>query len=217
MTDNAVYDLSVTDALLTTTRAVRKRLDFDKPVPKEVIMECLDISQQAPTGGNRQGWSWLVVTEQAKKDALADMFRRMAGPYLAAANEQNEAAGSAQDSRVFSSAEFLAERIQDVPVMVIPCINVAGMPKDAPPVAWASVMGSIFPAVWNFQLALRSRGLGSTLTTFHLRYADEAAELLGIPDDYMQAALLPVAYTVGTEFKAAKRPPIDSIVHWENW
>ncbi|MDA1101586.1 MAG: nitroreductase family protein [Proteobacteria bacterium] len=212
------FDLSMTDALLSTTRAVRKRLDLQRPVPRTVINECLELSLQAPTGSNRQGWSWIVITDANKRAALADLYRKGAGSYLQDAVQESAAlGGDSQDSRVFSSALYLAERLQDVPVHVIPCISVAHMEENPPRAAWAGVMGSIFPAVWSFQLALRSRGLGSALTTLHLRCEDEANALLGVPDGVMQVALLPVAYTIGTDFKPAKRPPASEIVHWEQW
>ncbi|MDP7546774.1 MAG: nitroreductase family protein [Alphaproteobacteria bacterium] len=211
MTD---FDLAVTDALLSTTRAVRKRLDLERPVPREVIDECLELSLQAPTGSNRQGWSWIVVTEGEKRAALADLYRKGAGTYLQDAAAQG---GDGQDSRVFSSALYLAERLQEVPVHVIPCINVEHLEENPPRAAWAGLMGSIFPAIWSFQLALRARGLGSALTTLHLRCEDEANALLGVPDGVMQVALLPVAYTIGTDFKPAKRPPVSEITHWEQW
>ncbi|MFP6774440.1 MAG: nitroreductase family protein [Alphaproteobacteria bacterium] len=213
-----VFDLSVTDALLSTTRAVRKRLDLDRPVPAEVINECLDLSQQAPTGSNRQGWAWLVVTDKDKRAALGDMYHRGAMAYLNQAEvDAAQIDDGGQTSRVIDSALYLADKLQNVPVHVIPCINVGLMPDNPPRAAWAGVMGSIMPAVWSFQLALRARGLGSVLTTLHLSQEKEAAELLGIPDDFMQVALLPVAYTKGTDFKPAKRPPIGDITHWEQW
>ena len=213
-----VFDLSVTDALLSTTRAVRKRLDFDRPVPAEVINECLDLSQQAPTGSNRQGWAWLVVTDKDKRAALGEMYHRGAMAYLnQAEKDAAQMDDGGQTSRVIDSALYLADKLQDVPVHVIPCINVGLMPDNPPRAAWAGVMGSIMPAVWSFQLALRARGLGSVLTTLHLSQGKEAAALLGIPDDFMQVALLPVAYTMGTDFKPAKRPPIGDITHWEQW
>lgn len=212
-----VYDLSVTDALLSTTRAVRKRLDFDKPVPRQIIVDCLNLALQAPTGSNRQGWRWIVVTDADTRMALADLYRKGVGSYLDDAYREATARGAAQDSRVFDSARYLAERLQDAPVHVIPCILADHIPADAPPRAWGGLMGSIFPAMWSFQLALRARGLGSVLTTLHLKYEDEAAALLGIPDDIVQAGLLPVAYTIGTDFKPAKRRPLEEIVHWEKW
>lgn len=213
----SVYDLATTDGLLSTTRAVRKRLDFERPVAPETIRECLELTLQAPTGSNRQGWRWIVVTDQAKRAALADIYRRGAGGYLAAAQQEAEAAGRAQDGRVYDSANYLADRLQDAPVHVIPCIRVDHLPADPPRRVWAGLMGSIMPAVWSFQLALRARGLGSVLTTLHLQHDAEAAALLGIPDGIMQVGLLPVAYTKGVDFKPAKRPPLDDVLHWDSW
>jgi nitroreductase len=213
----SVYDLSVTDALLSTTRAVRKRLDFDKPVPRQIVCDCLELALQAPTGSNRQGWRWIVVTDADTRMALADLYRKGAGAYLEDAYREASARGAVQDSRVFDSARYLAERLQDAPVHVVPCIVADHIPADAPRRAWGGLMGSIYPAMWSFQLALRARGLGSVLTTLHLQYEDEAAALLGIPDGVIQAGLLPVAYTIGTDFKPAKRRPLDEIVHWEKW
>ena len=210
------FDTEMTDELLATTRAVRKRLDLGRPVEREVIVQCLELALQAPTGSNRQGWRWLVVTDAATRSSLAELYRAGASDYLRTAREEAIEAGNRQDERVFDSAQYLADHLHEVPVHVIPCIS-ATVPENAPPQAWAGVMGSIFPAVWSFQLALRSRGLGTCLTTLHLRKADEAARLLGIPDDVMQVGLLPVAYTLGTEFKRAKRQPLESVLHWEHW
>lgn len=213
----ALFDLSQTDGLLTTTRAVRKRLDLDRPVPREVIRECLELAIQAPSGSNRQGWRWLVVSDVEKRRALAELYRQGAGSYLEDAHREATARGDAQNSRVFDSARYLAEHLQDVPVHVIPCIRDDHLTADPPRHVWPGLMGSILPAVWSFQLALRSRGLGSVLTTLHLAHAEEAKALLGIPDGIMQVALLPVAYTLGTEFKPAKRQPLDEILHWDTW
>ncbi len=211
-----LFDLDTTDELLSTTRAVRRRLDLDRPVEPEVITECLELATQAPTGSNRQGWRFVVVTEAETRRALAELYRRGAMAYLSKAHERARGAGNAQNERVFSSTLHLAENFERVPVHVIPCIE-SRITPGSPVIAWASLMGSIFPAIWSFQLALRSRGLGSCLSTLHLNHADEAAELLGIPDGILQVALLPVAYTIGTNFKPAKRPPVESVVHWERW
>ena len=211
------FDLQETTKLLSTTRAVRKRLDFNKPVPREVIMECLDISQQAPTGSNRQGWRWLVVSDSEKRKALADIYRKGAGDYLVNSEAKAAADGDHQSVRVYSSAQYLAENLEKAPVHVIPLIKTDHMPENPPARAWAGLMGSIMPAVWSFQLALRARGLGSALTTLHLHHAENAADLLSIPDKFMQVGLLPVAYTLGTDFKPAKRPPVENIVSWEKW
>ena len=207
------FDIAMTDALLSTTRAVRKRLDLERPVPRAIIDECLELAVQAPTGSNSQTWRWVVVEDAGKRQALAALYRKAAEPYLSGAAEL---AGDAQTQRVFDSAMYLMDRLQDVPMHVIPCI--AGRPEANAPVAMlGGLFGSIFPAVWSFQLALRARGLGSTLTTLHLMEEQAAAELLGIPDDVMQIALLPVAYTKGTDFKPAKRPPVAKITHWNQW
>lgn len=212
-----VFDLEQTDGLLTTTRSVRKRLDLERPVPREVIRDCLELAIQAPTGSNRQGWRWLVVTDAAKRAALAEIYRKGVGGYLEDSIRDAQARGAAQDGRVFDSARYLAENLQDVPVHVIPCIRADHLADEPPRHVWPGLMGSILPAVWSFQLALRARGLGSVLTTLHLSQAAEAQSLLAIPDGIMQVALVPVAYTKGTDFKLAKRRPLEEILHWDEW
>lgn len=210
----APFDLNVTDGLLTTTRSVRRRLDCERPVEREVILDCLRIAQQAPTGSNMQIWRWMVVTDPEKRRALAGLYAS-GKPML----ERSRAAMSKEDhqtQRVYDSAEYLLDHLHEVPVMVIPCITAARWP-DIDSCTLASIYGSIFPAVWSFQLALRSRGLGSVLTTLHLLKEQETAELLGMPEGIMQVGLLPVAYTKGTDFKPVPRPPIESITHWNRW
>ena len=205
------FDLAQVDALLSTTRAVRKRLDLDREVPDDVLLECLQLAVQAPTGSNRQGWRWMVVRDPAKRQALADIYNRGGGAYL-----RDAAAGAdpaTQIGRVMDSATFLAENLARVPVMVIPMI-VGRVDENN---GAAGLFGSIIPAMWSFQLALRSRGLGSCYTTIHLRHEDEAAELLGIPPHLTQAGLLPVAYTKGTDFKAAARPPVEEITYLDTY
>jgi len=220
--DAMEFDLTQTDALLSTTRAVRKRLDFDRDVPDDVLLECLQLAVQAPTGSNAQGWRWMVVRDAEKKQALADMYRRAGGDYLAAAAEAADP--DSQGGRVMDSANFLAQNLQDSPVMVIPLIIgrlddfVAAAPSGAGITnAAAGLLGSIIPAMWSLQLALRSRGLGSCYTTIHLGLEQEAAELLGIPPHMTQAGLLPVAYTKGTDFKAASRSPVETITYLDSY
>ena len=210
------FDLAQTDELLGTTRAVRKRLDFNRPVPRALINDCIALSQQAPTGGNSQGWRWIVVEDKNKRYSLAEIYRKAAGGYLKAEGAKAEKAGDQQTLRVFHSALYLAENLELAPLHVIPCLM--GRPEEGTPiVSVAAMMGSIFPAVWSFQLALRARGLGSCLTSLHLMFEQEAAALLDIPDNVMQVALLPVAYTKGTDFKRAKRPDPHTIIHWDSW
>lgn len=211
------FDLDQVNALLSTTRAVRKRLDFDREVPDDVLLECLQLAVQAPTGSNRQGWRWLVIRDQATKDGLAELYRRGGGDYLAAAAEAADA--STQSGRVMDSANFLAEHLAEAPVLVIPLI-IGRIDGGSGPVGngdAAGLFGSIIPAMWSFQLALRSRGLGSCYTTLHLGLEAEAAELLGIPGHITQAGLLPVAYTKGTDFKPAARPPVETITYLDRY
>jgi nitroreductase len=212
---SAPFDLKVTDALLSTTRAVRKRLDLTKPVPREVILDCIRLSQQAPTGSNAQTWRWLVVTDAGLKKEIARVYREGGAQYLEMARK-TAAGGDPQTKRVYDSAFWLLDHLADVPVHVIPCV-IGRPPASAPVVAHASVYGSIFPAVWSFQLALRSRGLGSVLTTLHLFREEEVAKLLGIPEGVAQVGLLPVGYTKGTDFKPAARPAPDTITRWNRW
>lgn len=210
------FDLAMTDELLATTRAVRKRLDLDREVPRSVIETCLELAVQAPTGSNSQTWRWVVVEDADKRKALADLYRRGGGTYLSSAGEEARKQGDAQTLKVFDSAIYLAENLEKVPVHVIPCVE-GRPPAETPAPMLAGLYGSIFPAVWSFQLALRARGLGSALTTLHLAHEREAAEVLGLPDNVLQVALLPVAYTIGTDFKRAKRPPVAGITHWNGW
>jgi nitroreductase len=212
---SAPFDLSVTDRLLSTTRAVRRRLDLSRPVEREVVLDCIRLSQQAPTGSNRQGWRWLVVEDAQKRAALARLYEEGASGYLTQAREQLSDEDR-QTRRVHDSAFWLMQHLAEVPLHVIPCIE-GRLPEDVSNFAAASLYGSIFPAVWSFQLALRSRGLGSTLTTLHLSREREAAALLGIPDDVSQVALLPVAYARGASFAPASRPPPQDITFWNDW
>jgi nitroreductase len=201
------------DELLSTTRAVRRRLDLTRPVPREVLEECLRLAQQAPTASYRQDWHFVVVTDEEKRRALGELWRSVAVQYLGG---RSSAAADGSAKRLLESVEHLIAHIHEVPVHVIPCVE--GRTDHAPVVVQASRWGSIIPAAWSFMLAARARGLGTVWTTFHLRQEREAAELLGIPfDEVMQAALIPVAYTLGTDFKPAARHPLDTMVHWERW
>lgn len=202
---------SAADWLLSTTRTVRKRLDLDRPVPPEVITQCLQLAVQAPTGSNTQGWRWIVVTDPAVRARLAEFYRSGGGAYLA--RRSGAPAPDEQTARVQESAGYLMRVIDRVPVLVIPCIR--GRLRSVEHAA--GFYGSILPAVWSFALALRSRGLGSAWTTFHLAHERQAAELLGIPDDVTQVAMLPVAYTVGTDFRPAGRGPVREITYWDRW
>jgi nitroreductase len=186
---------------------------LDREVGDDVLLECLQLAVQAPTGSNRQSWRWMVIRDPDKKEALADIYRRAGGDYLKQA--ARDAGDQGQTARVLDSANYLAQNLGRVPVMVIPMI--IGRLDALEVNSAAGLFGSIMPAIWSFQLALRSRGLGSCLTTLHLGLEHEAAALLGIPDHMTQAALIPVAYTVGTDFKPAARPPVEGITYLDTY
>jgi nitroreductase len=207
------------DELLTTTRAVRKRLDLAKPVSRELVLECVEVAVQAPTGSNAQGWQWVFVDDPDKKQALADLYGRGFDPYIGAGGRQYPEGDTRAErgEKVAASAVYLREHFHEVPVLMVPCIE-GRPPKDGGAFAQASWWGSIIPAIWSFMLAARARGLGTAWTTLHLPFEHEAAELLGIDDTrYTQAGLFPVAYTLGTDFKPAPRLDVDRLVHWNTW
>jgi len=207
-------DRANADLLLSTTRSVRKRLDFDRPVEREVLLECLRLAVQAPTASNRQSWRWMIVTDPGLRLKIADYYREAALPYLRESQANAANGEDAQNTRVFDSAMYLAENLEKAPVFVIPCVEEdIGADRGAAIVG----LGSIVQAGWSFQLALRARGLGSTWTTLHLHRAKETAELLGMPAGITQVSLIPVAYTKGLDFKPAKRPPVEEITHWDRW
>ena len=207
------------DQLLTTTRSVRKRLDLERPVPLEIVRECLEIALQAPSGSNRQGWHWIVLTDPEPRKAVADLYARSYEAYrnspgYAAVHKGASDERQAVQTRVASSADYLAEHMAEVPVLVIGAIHAGA---ELPAANQAGLWGSLLPAAWNLQLALRARGLASAWTSLHLTYEKEIAELLGIPASVRQGVLLPVAYSKGTDFSPAPRQPLDEVLHVNAW
>lgn len=206
------------DELLTTTRTVRRRLDLTRPVPHELIRECLEIALQAPSGGNRQGWHWIVVTDPDVRAGVAEVYQRGWRAYSASGGSAARLFGedperAAVQRRVGDSAAYLAEHLAQVPVLVIPCLRVAKLPAGNQ----AGVWGSLLPAVWNYMLAARARGLGTAWTTLHLPHEGEVAELLGLPDEVRQGALVPTAYYTGETFRPARRQPLEEVLHLDRW
>ncbi len=212
-------DLAAADHLLTTTRSVRKRLDPKRPVESDVLRRCLEIALQAPTGSNAQGWHFVVVTDADKRNALAELYRNAFAMYRnfnADAPQLKEGDPRREQTlRIVDSASYLAEHLHEMPVHVVPCIE--GRVESAGVLAQASVYGSILPAVWSLMLALRARGLGSAWTSLHLMFEQDAARILGVPETVTQVALLPVAYFTGTDFKPARRLPLETAVSWNTW
>jgi nitroreductase len=205
------------DELLTTTRSVRKRLDLSKPVPLELIKECIEVALQAPSASNRQTWHWIVVTEPELRAKIGELYRKSHTAYAAKGGAARLYADdpdrNATQLRVVDSSTHLAEHMGEVPVMVIACQQADALPEGNQAAVW----GSIIPAAWSYMLAARARGLGSAWTTLHLEYEREVAELLGIPGDIHQAVLLPTAYYTGETFKRAPRQPLDSVLHVNTW
>lgn len=206
------------DELLTTTRTVRKRLDLDRPVPLELVRECLAVALQAPSGSNRQGWHWVVVTNPDKRRAIGEVYRRAVDGYLRSPAAASKLFGDDPErgpvqQRVGDSVAYLGEHLGDVPVLVIPCLTVRRLDAGNQAGLW----GSLLPAAWSYMLAARARGLGTAWTTLHLRYEDEVAALLGLPADVRQGVLIPTAYYTGETFRPAPRVPLDEVLHIDGW
>lgn len=221
-------DLQTVDHLLTTTRTVRKRLDLERPVPDEVLRECFRLAVQAPTGSNLQSWRWVVVTDDALRAQVGEVYSRAIGPYNSFWDQSIDPTNKSL-RKVVDSSMFLERIMPNVPVLVIPCALgttaqsetfFEGLGYGGPALrnlVASGFYGSIWPAVWSFMLALRSRGLGSALTTMHLALEKEMGELLGIPDTVTQVGLIPVAYYTGDDFKPAKRRAPEEITYWNGW
>lgn len=206
--------------VLTTTRSVRRRLDLDRPVGLETVKECLEIALQAPSGSNAQRWQFVVVTDAGRRAAVGDVYRRACTDYL----ESSGAAGRlfADDperarvqQRVHASVRHLADTMGRVPVLVVPCLELAG--PGLPEGNQAGLWGSLLPAAWSYMLAARTRGLGTAWTTLHLAYEREVAEILELPPQVHQGALIPTAHSVGTDFRPAPRRPLEEVLHVDGW
>ncbi|TDC04031.1 nitroreductase family protein [Nonomuraea longispora] len=236
----SLFDLGEVDRLLTTTRSVRRRLDVERPVPAEVVREALELAVQAPTAQNLQHWRWIVITEEKVRLGVAEQFRQARWLDRYRGTRSRRGRREAESRRLQDSADSVVELIAKVPVLVVPCM--VGRPPDIGRIdaEWtgrgyrfdpddirsrsrmgammaSNFYGSIYPAIWSFQLALRSRGLGSTITCMNLMFPGPFAELLGIPEVVTPICVLPVAYTVGTDFRPAPRVPAGERTFWNRW
>jgi nitroreductase len=207
--------------VLTTTRAVRRRLDLDRAVDRAVLVECTRIAQQAPSGRNRQRWDFVFVTDSARRAELARLWRlgltNPTGLNYDSAPSREDFAGHGWRA-ITRSLAYLADNLERVPVLLVPCVRVGSRVEMSDPVIQAGTWGSVLPAVWSFMLAAREHGLGSVWTTPHLHYEREAAAVLGVPfESVMQCALIPLAHTVGTDFKPGRRVEAEEVMHWQRW
>ncbi|HEX4110452.1 MAG TPA: nitroreductase family protein [Solirubrobacteraceae bacterium] len=211
------------EQVLTTTRAVRKRLDLDREVPRELIEQCIELAQQAPTRSNIQPGHFFVVADAAKRAAIADYYRQAWDIYTGVAGEAHQDEAHLKDEgqlatipAVLDSARYLADNLERVPVLVIPCVR--NRTDNASAALQSFIWGSILPSAWQFCLAARDRGLGTCWTTLHTFFEKEIAELLGIPfEEFQQVALIPVAYYTGDGFKPTRKLPLEQVVHWDTW
>lgn len=207
------------DELLTTTRTVRKRLDLSRPVPLDLVRECLDVALQAPSGSNRQGWQWVVIDDAATRAGIGALYREAVADYLDSSGSAARLFADDPDrapvqQRVGDSVAWLGEHLGEVPVLVLACLR-AG--ERLPTGNQAGLWGSLLPAAWSYMLAARARGLGTAWTTLHLTREAEVAELLGLPADVHQGVLIPTAYYTGESFRPAPRAPLDTVLHLNRW
>ena len=205
--------LQAIERLLATTRSVRRKLDFERPVEPELIEACIDLAVQAPTGAQAEAWRFLVVTDPDKKKALGDLYRTAFDRY-ATLRADAARAGGQEPPPERAAPRSLAERLHEFPVLIVACSEGRPGPELAQQVAF---YGSILPAAWSLMLALRARGLGATWTTLHLVHADEAAQLLGIPAEATQTVLLPVAWLKDAVLRPAERKPAREVTYWNAW
>ena len=213
--------------MLTTTRAVRRRLDLTRPVEPEIVQHCIAIALQAPIGLYRETRHFVMVSNAETRAAIAALYRKAAegrrrGTMPRDAYLTNLRITDAADpnftrqQRMFASNDYLVEHMHEVPLLLVACVE--GRVEHAGAGAQASLYASIVPAVWSLMLALHARGIGSTLATAYIQSVDkEVAQLLGIPDGVTQAALLPIAYFTGSDFKHAVRASAVERTHWNRW
>ena len=210
------FDRREIDRLLTTTRAVRRRLDLERPVGEDVLRECIGLATHAPNASNQQAWKWVVVLDRDLRRQVGEEYRRIIVPPVEALRKQKLLAGDEAGVRISDSVLYLAEHMGEVPAQVILCFDFR-VDASTPLAFTARMFASVYPAVWSFQLALRSRGLGSVLTTAHLLDDAPLGRLLRIPSHYTQTCLIPVAYTRGTHFEPAPRLPVEGVIEWNGW
>jgi nitroreductase len=217
------FELAEIDRLLTTTKAVRYRLDLERPLDPALVVDCIRLANYAPNASNAQEWHWVVVTDPDIRRRAGEQYRKVLVPLVSTMLANKEAAGDEAGARISRSILYLAEHMGEVPVLVFPCYDLSAAterygrvlsPERAPTAMRSDQYASIYPAVWSFQLALRSRGLGSVLTTAHQLEQPAMAEILDIPTTWDQTCLIPVAHVTGGDFTPSPRRPVEETIIW---
>ena len=201
------------DWALSTTRSVRRRIDWERPVAPEVIEAAIDVATQAPTGVQSENWRFLVLTEAEPKQAVAALYRSAFERYVAARTEAS--AASTEVATPSAAQAQLAERLAEMPALILVCAE--GVPTSEVAALQVGFYGSILPAAWSLMVALRVRGIGSTWTSLHLLHAEETARALGIPEGVTQTVLLPCGYTKDATLRPAQRKRAPEITYWNRW
>ncbi len=204
------FDVAEADRLLSTTRAVRRRIDTDRPVADDVLFDCIDVAEQAPSGGNVASRRWLVIRDPATKRRLAELYAE-SGEFMTKIADRLEGTGHAQE-KVFASSAHLVEHFDAAPALVI--AGIWGRHDDS---GRPGLFDSVLQSAWSFNLALRARGLGTAWTTMLNAREAELTEILGIPPGVTTVVTFPVGYTIGTDFKAVARRPAEEITYFERW
>jgi nitroreductase len=224
MTGAVITDI---DEVLTTTRAVRRRMDFNRPVERSVVEDCLRLAQQAPMGSNLEDWRAVAVDDPGLKARLAELYTEVWHQTVEGPLASGEAATTTRlspdvrgdevsrdrQARILSGVKYLVDHLAEVPVLVILC-STKPIPERPVGGATSGYYGSVFPFAWSFQLALRSRGLGSVMATAMAHKATKVQQLLGLPEDWRPITLLPVAYTTGLDFRPATRADLSEVAFW---
>jgi len=213
-------DLNSAEYVLTTTRTVRKRLDLEKRVPRGVVEECLRIALQAPNGSNMNTWRWVIVDDRETIGRIAELYRAGMNDHVASLGENTgsgyKAAGNPGFQALADSVQYFLDNLEHLQMVAFPLM--AGRPEGRSVFDQASMWGSSLQSVWSFFLALRTRGMGSAWTTVHLWREREFADLLGIPfEEYTQVGMFPIAYTIGLDFKVARRKPVEEVLSWNHF
>ena len=208
--DVSAVDLASVDGVLATTRSVRRRLDLKRSVPDDLLLDCIDLAEQSPTGGNQGSRRWIIARDPEVKAKLAEVYNEF-GQFLVAIRDRKIAEGR-EPSPMTKSGAYLAEHLAEVPAIVIPCIWGVHAGTGRP-----GLFDSVIQGAWSFCLAARARGLATAWTTAHLANPEAAAEILGIPEGVTQIALLPVAWSKGPSYRGAARRPAEEITYIDRW